>query len=46
VDVPFTATLTAGANNQGTVGLVIGATSLPNATLNGGSLAIRSVPVQ
>jgi hypothetical protein len=39
--VPFTATLTADGNSLGTVGLVIGVTNLPNATLNAGSLTIQ-----
>jgi hypothetical protein len=41
--VPFTATLTVDATNQGTIGLVIGLTTLPNAALSPGSVAIRTV---
>ena len=40
-DVPFTATLTSGANGLGTVGLDIAYTELPAATLNAGSLTIQ-----
>jgi hypothetical protein len=39
--VPFTATLTSNGSGLGTVGLVIGVTNLPNATLNAGSLTIE-----
>ena len=42
-DVPFTATVTLDANDQGTLGLVIGETTLPDATVNAGSMTI-SVP--
>ena len=45
--VPFTATLTTGTNNLGTVGLdIVGFSTLPNATLNAGSLALRTVLVE
>jgi hypothetical protein len=39
--VPFTATLTSNGTGLGTVGLVIGVTTVPNATLNAGSLTIK-----
>jgi hypothetical protein len=39
--VPFTATLTSDGSGLGIVGLVIGATTLANATLNAGSLTIE-----
>jgi hypothetical protein len=39
--VPFTATITTGANDQGTIGLVLGSTTLPNATINQGSMTIQ-----
>jgi hypothetical protein len=39
--VPFTATVTTDANDQGTIGLVIGATSLPDAVVNAGSMTIK-----
>jgi hypothetical protein len=42
-DVPFTATVNVNADDQGTLGLVIGATTLPNATVDGGTMTI-SVP--
>jgi hypothetical protein len=41
--VPFTATVTLDANDQGTLGLVLGETTLPDATVNGGSMTL-SVP--
>ena len=41
--VPFVATITLNANHQGTVGLVLGATALPAATINGGSMSIESL---
>jgi hypothetical protein len=40
--VPFTATVTIDANDQGSLGLVIGATSLPSAAVNEGSMTIRT----
>jgi hypothetical protein len=44
-DVPFTATLVKDpATNQGTVGLAIGFNNLPSATLNEGSISIKTVP--
>ena len=39
--VPFTATITTDANGQGSIGLLIGITSLPNATVNSGSMTIQ-----
>jgi hypothetical protein len=39
--VPFTATITTDANDQGWIGLVIGVTTLPNATVNAGSMTIQ-----
>jgi hypothetical protein len=39
--VPFTATMTTNTEELGTIGLVTGLGSLPNATLNVGSLTIR-----
>jgi hypothetical protein len=39
--VPFTATITTDANDQGSIGLVIGLTTLPNATVNAGSMTIK-----
>jgi hypothetical protein len=45
--LPFTATLTRNpANNLGTVGLVVGNTTMPNATLNAGSMSIVTLPGQ
>jgi hypothetical protein len=41
VGVPFTATITTDANSQGTIGLIIGATTLPAATVNVGSMTIQ-----
>jgi hypothetical protein len=39
--VPFTATVITDANNHGTIGLVIGLTILPNATVSAGSMTIQ-----
>jgi Ice-binding-like len=39
--VPCTATLTTNASDQGTIGLVIGSTTLPNAVVNTGSMTIK-----
>ena len=39
--VPFSATITTGANDQGSIGLVIGLTTLPSATVNAGSITIE-----
>ena len=39
--IPFTATVTTDANGQGTVGLVLGLTTLPAATVNAGSMTIE-----
>ncbi len=39
--VPFTATITTDANNQGGIGLVIGVTTLPSAVVNAGSMTIQ-----
>ena len=45
--VPFTATLTSADLNLGVVGLALtGFSALPDATLNAGSLAIRTVPIE
>ncbi|HEX6179365.1 MAG TPA: hypothetical protein VF057_13465 [Thermoanaerobaculia bacterium] len=41
--VPFTATVVVGADDRGTLGLVIGTTTLPNATIDTGSMTV-SVP--
>lgn len=41
VGVPFTLTLTTDANDQGTIGLVVGATTLPNATILDGTATIK-----
>jgi hypothetical protein len=39
--VPFTATITTDGNDQGSIGLVIGLTTLPNAVVNAGSMTIQ-----
>lgn len=39
--IPFTATVTTDANDQGTLGLVLGLTTLPNAAVNAGSMTIE-----
>jgi len=39
--VPFTATITTDANDQGSIGLVIGLTTLPNAVVSAGSMTIK-----
>jgi hypothetical protein len=39
--VPFTATITTNPNDQGSIGLVIGLTTLPDATVNAGSMTIK-----
>lgn len=39
--VPFTATIVTDANDQGTLGLVIGQTTLPNAIVNEGSQTVK-----
>jgi hypothetical protein len=39
--VPFTATITTDANDQGGIGLVIGITTLPSAVVNVGSMTIK-----
>jgi hypothetical protein len=39
--VPFTATITTNASDQGTIGLVIGNTTLPNAVVTAGSMSIK-----
>ena len=41
--VPFVATITTDSQNQGTVGLVLGATVLPAATINDGSMTIADL---
>jgi hypothetical protein len=41
--VPIVATITTTDQHQGTVGLVIGATALPAATINGGSMTITDL---
>jgi hypothetical protein len=43
VAVPFTATITTDAIGQGTIGLVLGDTSLPAAAVNEGSMSIRNL---
>ena len=43
VPTPFIATITTDSNNLGTVGLTIGSTPLPNATIGDGSMAIDSL---
>ncbi|MCA1708764.1 MAG: hypothetical protein LC808_37985 [Actinobacteria bacterium] len=40
-DVPFTATVTTNDQDQGSLGLVLGATTLPAATVNEGSMTIK-----
>jgi hypothetical protein len=39
--VPFTATITTNASGQGTIGLVLGGSNLPAATVNQGSMTIK-----
>jgi hypothetical protein len=39
--VPFTATVTTDGNDQGTLGLVIGDSTLPNASVSQGSMTIK-----
>jgi hypothetical protein len=39
--VPFTATITTNTNDQGTIGLLLGQTTLPAATVSEGSMTIR-----
>ncbi|PYQ32423.1 MAG: hypothetical protein DMF57_13140 [Acidobacteria bacterium] len=39
--VPFTATITTNAFDQGTIGLILGDTTLPAATINQGSMTIQ-----
>jgi hypothetical protein len=39
--IPFTVTVTTDGNSQGTIGLVLGLTTLPNATVNAGSMTIE-----
>jgi hypothetical protein len=39
--VPFTVTITTDANDQGSIGLVIGLTTLPTAVVNAGSMTIK-----
>lgn len=39
--VPFTATVTTDANDQGTLGLVIGVNNLPNAVVNQGTQTVK-----
>jgi len=39
--VPFTATITTNANDQGSIGLVLGLTTLPNASVSQGSMTIK-----
>jgi len=41
--VPFLATITTDANSQGTVALVLGATTLPAATIGDGSMTIADM---
>ncbi len=40
-NVPFTVTLVTDANGQGTLGLVLGGTTLPAATVSAGSITIK-----
>jgi hypothetical protein len=40
-NVPFTATITTNADDQGALGLAIGLTTLPNAVVTSGSMTIR-----
>ncbi len=40
-NVPFTVTVTTNANDQGTLGLALGLTTLPAATINVGSMTIK-----
>lgn len=42
--VPFAATVTTDANDQGSLGLVIGSASLPAAAVNDGTLSIATSP--
>jgi len=45
--LPFTATLTRNpTNNLGSVGLVVGNTTMPNASLNAGSMSVVTMPGQ
>ena len=39
--VPFTATITTNSNDEGTIGLVLGSTTLPDATVSEGSMTIK-----
>jgi hypothetical protein len=41
--VPFVATITVNADSQGSVGLVLGGTALPAATIDGGSMTIADL---
>lgn len=41
--VPVVATITTDANNQGTVGLVIGATTLPTAPIGSGTMTVEDL---
>jgi hypothetical protein len=41
VGVPFTATISTNANDQGSIGLVLGITTLPNAAVNAGSMTVK-----
>ena len=43
--VPFTVTVTTDANDQGSLGLVIGTTTLPSAVVNDGTMTISAPPV-
>lgn len=45
VGVPFTATVMTNADDQGTLGLIIGDTTLPNATIDAGSMTISVPPI-
>src|SRR3989441_1210769 len=42
--IPIVVTITTNDQQQGTVGLVIGATALPAATITGGSMTITNLP--
>jgi hypothetical protein len=41
VGVPFNATIATNANDQGSIGLILGQTTLPAATVNQGSMTIK-----
>lgn len=45
LNVPFTATVSTNAEDQGSLGLVIGGTTLPDATVDAGSMTISVPPI-